>query len=375
MKIQRHYQDLDKYFTPGRVLLLFGPRRVGKTTLLRQYLKNFSGKSRLVNGDNLEVQEILGSQSFKRLTTFVESLDLLAIDEAQLIPNIGMGLKILVDNFPKLKIIATGSSSFELAGQVGEPLVGRKWDLKMYPVALLELKATYNAFELEQLLPDLLVYGSYPAVITEKKQNKKIELLNELRDSYLFKDILAFQEVKGSKVLLNILKLLAFQVGSEVSLNEIATQVGLDYKTVGRYLDLFEKSFIIFNLGGYSRNLRKEITTKSKYYFFDTGLRNAIISSYNSLENRNDLGQLWENFLVAERLKKMQYHKIYANTYFWRTWDQHEIDWIEEREGKLFGFEFKYNGKQAKHAQSFTTTYPEGAVEVVNKENYLQFLS
>ena len=375
MDIVRYYSDIETHFQSGRVLILSGPRRVGKTTLVNAYFQRFVGKKLLVSGDNLQIQHILSSQNFDTIFSFVNDLELLIIDEAQLIPNIGMGLKIIIDHYPDLKVIATGSSSFELAGQVGEPLVGRKWDLQLFPVSVLELRQQRTPLELHNLLPKLLVYGSYPDVLLSETDQMKRDVLMELRDSYLFKDIFAFQEVKSPKILLDILKLLAFQVGSEVSLSEIATQVGIDYKTVARYLDLFEKAYIIIPLRGYSRNLRKEVVSKAKYYFYDIGLRNALISSFNALEDRNDIGQLWENFLVSERIKKIHYHKLFTNTYFWRTWDQKEIDWIEERGGQLFGFEFKYKDSTAKHAAAFTQTYPGTQMAVVNRDTYLEFVT
>lgn len=374
MEFKRFYENLNDYLEIGRALLIMGPRRVGKTTLVTKFYDLWEGKKRLITGDNIEVQNTLGSSDFDKIFRYVEDLTLLVIDEAQMIPNIGMGIKILVDHKPELMIIATGSSSFELAGQVGEPLVGRKWELKMFPISILELISEYSHYEIDKKLDEILIFGTYPSVLSETSFNKKIEILDELKNSYLFKDILAFQEVKGADVLLNILKLLAFQIGSEVSLTEIATQVGIDYKTVARYLDLFEKSYIIFRLNGYSKNLRKEVTAKSKYYFYDNGLRNAIISQFNALEDRNDIGQLWENFLVSERLKKVSYQKIFANNYFWRTWDQKEIDWVEEKDGKLFGFEFKYKEKRlSKSTKAFTNEY-DADVKVINKENYLDFV-
>ncbi|MBN1374360.1 ATP-binding protein [Candidatus Dojkabacteria bacterium] len=375
MKIPRIHEDLKKLIKKNKVLLIYGPRRVGKTTLLTDFLKRSKLKYKLDSGENILTQEVLSSQNFKKITDYCRGYELLAIDEAHKIPNIGMGLKIIVDHIPQIAVIATGSSSFELAGQIGEPLVGRERTLMMYPISNIELLRYHNQYELVNKLPELLVYGSYPQILTTEDKAEKTQLLNEIVQAYLLKDILELEKVKGSKVLLDLLRLVAFQVGSEVSLTELGTQLALDYKTVARYLDLFEKSFILFNLRGYSRSLRQEVTKKSKYYFYDNGVMNAIISNFNQIEIRNDIGMLWENFLVAERIKKLTYTPIYANTYFWRMWNQKEIDWIEEREGKLFGYEFKYTGNIAKHKAAFMELYPESTVSVINKENYLDFIT
>ena len=304
MKISRFYDNLEKYVQPGKVLVIFGPRQVGKTTLLNDFLKKTKFKYKLDSGDDARIQDILGSRSLESLEKYAEGYELIAIDEAQKIANIGEGLKLMVDHMPNIRIIVTGSSSFALAGQIGEPLTGRKTTITLFPIAQKELANLYNRHELEQKLPDWLVYGGYPDVITAETSDKKKAVLEELLNSYLLKDILELEKVKGSKTLLDLLRLVAFQVGNEVSLTELATQIGMDYKTVARYLDLFEKSFIIYNLRGFSRNLRTEVTKKSKYYFYDNGIRNAVISNFNDLPLRDDVGKLWENFLFVERLKK-----------------------------------------------------------------------
>jgi predicted AAA+ superfamily ATPase len=375
MQLPRFYDDLDKYLEKNKVLVIYGPRQVGKTTLLQNYLSTTSLKYKLDSGDNIRTQQILSSQDFRQITDYVKGYDLLAIDEAQRIQNVGMGLKILTDQVKNLKIIATGSSSFELSGQIGEPLTGRKKTIILYPFSQLELAKIYNPHEVRERLPDWLVFGGYPDVITAKDKNKKMEIVAGIMESYLLKDILELEQVKSSKILLDLLRLVSFQIGSEVSLSELGQQLGIDYKTVARYLDLFEKSFVLYNLRGYSRNLRSEITKKSKYYFYDNGIRNAVISNFNDLDIRDDTGKLWENFLVAERLKKQKYKSIFANNYFWRTWEQKEIDWVEERGGSLFGYEFKYSAKErAKIPKEFGETYEKSQVEVVNKENYFKFV-
>lgn len=373
--ISRHYNPKD-YLEPNKAVIIFGPRQIGKTTLLNNFLSRTKLKYKLDSGDNVSLQDILGSQDFEKINEFTSGYELIAIDEAQNIPNIGMGLKIIVDHTPNIRVIATGSATFELAGQVGEPLTGRKKTLILYPISQIELASENNPYELKQQLPELLVFGSYPRVATADSKNKKRDILEEIVNSYLLKDILAFEQVKGAKILLDLLRLVAFQVGSEVSLTELGNALEIDYKTVARYLDLFEKSFILFNLRGLSRNLRKEISKKSKYYFYDNGVRNAVISNFNNLELRNDIGQLWENFLVAERLKKQTYHKIYANNYFWRTWDQQEVDWVEERDGKLFGYEFTYSADKSKtKPKDWLNTYSNATFEVINSDNYLKFIT
>ena len=371
----RIYDNLDDYLKHGKALILYGARQVGKTTLLRRFLEQCPYRYKLDSGDNIRTREVLGSQDFSRILEYIEGYDLVAIDEAQWIDNIGMALKIMVDQSPQTKIIATGSSSFDLAQRLGEPLTGRKFTLTLYPLSQLELQAHYNKHELKEKLSEFLVFGSYPEVVSAASRSEKIQLLNELADSYLLKDVLAMERIRSPRALLQLLKLLAFQVGSEVSLNEIATQIKIDIKTVLRYLDLLEKSFVIKKIGGFSRNLRKEVVSKAKYYFLDNGVRNAVISQYNDLADRNDVGALFENFLVTERLKRNAYRGFYGSCYFWRTYDSQEIDWVEEFEGKLAGFEFKFSRKKRpKIPKDWKTNYKGAAFQVVNSDNYLDFV-
>jgi len=376
MLLPRIYDNLSLFLKPNKVLVIYGSRQTGKTTLLKKFLSENDGHLRykLDSGDDVNTQIVLGSSEFKKIIDYAKGYDLIAIDEAQRIKNIGMGLKIMVDQLPDIKIIVTGSSSFELAGQIGEPLTGRKITLTLFPLSQIEMGKLYNDHDLSSRLEEYLIFGSYPEVLTSETINDKKTILEELVGSYLLKDILELEKVKSSKLLLDLLRLLAFQVGNEVSLSELGKQLGIDSKTVARYLDLFEKSFVLINLRGFSRNRRKEITSKSKYYFLDNGIRNAIIANFNPLDIRDDIGKLWENYLVVERLKKQAYDQIYSNNYFWRTWDQKEIDWVEERDGKLFGYEFRWKSKSRKSSKAWLENYPEASLEVINNKNYLEFV-
>ncbi|MBW6514595.1 MAG: ATP-binding protein [Candidatus Syntrophosphaera sp.] len=374
MIIDRVYDNLGDRLVKNKVMLLFGPRQVGKTTLVRRYYDLHPGKKLFLNGDDIVVQTTMASQDQAGILGRVEGYELLIIDEAQRIPNIGLALKILADNRQDLEIIATGSSSFDLMGQLGEPLTGRKTSLLLYPVWVGELLEHHNRFELDAMLPQLLIYGMYPEIVTASGKQRKTDQLNEITNSYLLKDILELDKVRSAQPVIDLLRLLAFQIGHEVSQNELGKQLGLDHKTVARYLDLFEKSHILIRLGGFSRNLRNEITSKAKYYFYDNGIRNSLIANFNPLELRNDIGMLWENFIITERVKKRAYHSIHANHYFWRTWDQQEIDLIEEREGKLFAYEIKWKKDKFKIPRKFQEAYPGSEITLVNRKNYLELI-
>lgn len=373
-KLLRQYQDLETLVSPGQVLVIYGPRQVGKTTLLNSYLGKTKWKYRFDQGDNTDIQDRLSSLSFSQILPIVEGLDLYVIDEAQKIPHIGDALKILVDQRPDLRLITTGSSSFELADQIGEPLTGRKHTITLYPLSQLELSQENNRFTLKENLADYLLYGSYPRVLTTQSRTGKIDTLTELVDSYLFKDILSLERIKGAKPLRQILQLLAHQIGSTVSYNELATQVSLDVKTVARYLDLLEKTFVIYSLPGYAKNLRGEVTAQKKYYFYDLGIRNAVIQQFNDLNLRSDVGALWENFLMLERLKFRSYTGRYANPYFWRTHSQKEVDLIEEYDGVLHAIEFKWGKNDAKPPKAFLNSYPTASFTCINQDNYQDFI-
>lgn len=302
---------------------------------------------------------------------YLEGYELFALDEAQYIPYVGEALKIIIDQIPGIFVIATGSSSFELAGQVGEPLTGRKRTLILYPIAQSELLSIRNRLELRQSLEEQLIFGAYPEVVTAQTRKSRIDIVSEIANSYLLKDILAFDRVRSSRKILDLLRLIAFQIGGEVSLNELSRSLGIDVKTVGRYLDLLEKAFVLFRLDGFSRNLRSEITKKSRYYFYDNGIRNAVVAQFNRLNQRDDVGQLWENFMVMERVKHLTYTSEIANLYFWRTYSQQEIDLVEERGNRLSGFKFKWSPKKVvKVPSEWAQAYPEAGHTVITSENY-----
>jgi predicted AAA+ superfamily ATPase len=373
--IYRHLH-LDQLLQPNKVIVLYGPRQAGKTTLVKEFLSRTSLRYKFENGDDLRVREAIGSQSIATIQKYVEGYELLVVDEAQRIPDVGLGLKILVDNVPGIRVIVTGSASFALSYKIGEPLVGRAYTHILYPISQLELKHDATPYELMTRQEEHLIYGSYPSVLTAETNIQKAEYLKNVVGSFLLKDILEIEKVKNAKVLFDLLKLIAFQVGSEVSLTELGGALSLDRKTVARLLYLLEQAFILVNLRGYSRNLRSEVTKKSKYYFLDTGIRNAVISNFNGISDRDDLGKLWENFLVTERLKYQQYTPLYSSNYFWRTWDQKEIDWVEERDGGVFGWEFKYSPKKKSSGPLlFKKTYPKAEIHTVNTENYLDFIT
>lgn len=359
-----------------KIIVLYGARQVGKTTLIKEVLKHFDGKVLEVNADERPYWEILSSRDLARLRAFVEGYDLLFIDEAQRIPDIGINLKILHDKIPDLKIIVTGSSSLDLANRMKEPLTGRTWTYTLFPVALSEWRnySDANAFETTTALETFLRYGMYPEVFSFDTNAKKERYLNEITGSYLYKDILALANIRFPEKLLQLLNLLAFQIGSEVSIQELSQSLQIHREAVLNYIDLLEKTFVIFRLSGFSRNLRKEVTKMSKVYFYDLGVRNAIINNFSELAARNDVGLLWENFLIAERIKHNTYRQHFANYYFWRTYDNAEVDLIEETGEHLTAFEFKWGKKKSRAPQSWTEAYPNAEYSCINPENFLELL-
>lgn len=369
---QIQLEHLKPLVIPGKVVIIYGPRRVGKTTLLKRYLEDEENYL-FTTGEDLFIRDFLSSGSIDKLKDFIGTKTLLVIDEAQYIPSIGLNLKLIVDHIPGVRVIATGSSTFDLAKQIGEPLTGRKATIKMYPLSQMELNQIENRAEAKAHLETRLIYGSYPEVVLLNSDSARQEYLHELVSSYLLKDILAFEGVKKSKKIVDLLILIAFQVGKEVSHAELATQLSMNKNTVERYLDLLEQVFVLVNIRGFSRYLRKEVTKTSKYFFYDTGIRNTLINNFNSLNRRDDVSTLWENYLVMERLKKQQYQHLWSRNFFWRTYDQKELDWVEEREGKLFGYEFKW-GKTEKAPKLWLETYPQAEFECIHPENYLSFI-
>jgi len=375
MWYSRYYQNNSPHlFKKGKVSIFYGARRVGKTSLIQKLLSNKSSKIFNGSGDDIELSQILSSQSEARILSAFKNYDIVFIDEAQEIPNVGKGLKILIDHSPNMMVIATGSSSFDLSNAVGAPLTGRSFTFQLFPISMLEIAAQFGNFEIIKNLENYLIYGTYPEVLSARNKEEKIKYLTTLRNSYLFKDILSLDNVRNSSKLIDLLRLIAFQIGHEVSLSELANNLGIAKQTVARYLDLLEKTFIIKKVSGFSRNLRKEINKSQRYYFYDNGIRNAVINNFNPLTMRNDQGMIWENFLFMERLKKQAYQSIYSNNYFWRTYDKKEIDLVEEREGKLFGFEFKYGTKKIKPPKLWLETYENASWEVINSENFLGFV-
>ncbi|MCL0056703.1 ATP-binding protein [Dehalococcoidia bacterium] len=371
---QKHLENLEKLLKPNKVIIIYGPRRCGKTTLLKKFLEKTLKKYLLVQGEDIFVQDFLSSQSIIKLKNFIGTANLLVIDEAQRIPNIGLNLKLIVDNIDGVEVIATGSASFDLYQKLGEPLTGRKITLRLFPIAQMELSKIEKPHETKANLEARLIFGSYPEVILAKHDRERISYLRELINSYLYKDILEMNGLRHSEKLVKILQLLAFQIGDEVSYSEIASQLGLNKKTVERYLDLLEKVFVIFKIRGFSRNLRKEVSKNPKYYFYDLGVRNGLINNFNSLDLRNDLGALWENYIVSERIKKQEYLGLQANNYFWRTYDRKEIDFIEEREGKLYAYEIKWKPQRLAPPGDWQSAYPNSEFLVVSPQNYLKFI-
>ena len=358
-----------------KIILLYGARQTGKTTLINEVIKGLPYRSLSINADEIRFIDTLSSRDLNRMKLLVEGYDLLFIDEAQRIPDAGINIKILHDGMPNLKIIISGSSSLELTNKTKEPLTGRLDSYVLYPIAWSELNNFFNSFELTSRLYEFLIYGSYPEILNAVNSLEKQKQLIELSSSYLFKDILELSNIRHSRKLVDLLRLLSFQVGSQVSLTELGTSLGMSKETVASYIDLLEKSFVLFRLGGYSNNLRKEVTKMDKFYFYDTGIRNALINNFNPLNMRNDTGQLWENYLIMERVKFLRYSEINTNFYFWRTYSGVEIDLIEEREGQLFAFEIKYGNRSSKMPISWKKAYPDSEFSVINSENFLEFIS
>ena len=378
MKIKRYYLNkLPSMLQPGKVLAIYGPRRAGKTTLITDFLSTWDGgRYFLGTGEDRAVREVLDSSDVNLIRSTFTGYSLIVIDEAQALSKAGIGLKMLVDTLPDIKVIASGSSSFQLANDIGEPLTGRRRTATLFPISAMEYAEEFGNMHLRQTLDDLLVYGMYPEIMTMENKLDKAEALHELCNSYLFKDILSFERLRNADKIHRLLGLLAFQVGKEVSLAELGTSLGLNRLTVERYVDLLEKSFVIFRLPGFSRNLRSEITKTSRYYFHDNGIMNAIVNNFNSIDmrNGNDIGALWENFIISERRKKQEYKRLLTNNYFWRTYERQEVDLVEERGGELFGYEIKYGKATPRPPSLWRENYPNAHFEVISRQNFMDFV-
>ncbi len=375
MFIKRELQDkIEARLTSGKAILLFGPRRVGKTILIGEIIRKYPDRKLVLNGEDSTALALLENRSIANYSNLLNNIDLLVIDEAQNIPEIGKILKLIVDEIPRIKVIASGSSSFDLLNKTGEPLTGRSYSFLLLPISQAELALSENLLETRQNLETRLVYGSYPEVINLADNALRKEYLVELVNAYLFKYLLSLEGIRNAGKLRDLLTLLAYQTGNEVALTELGSQLGLSKNTVNKYLDLLSKVFIIHRLGGYSSNLRKEITKNSKWYFYDNGIRNALIGNFNPLSIRQDSGQLWENYLVAERMKKKLYHSELTTLHFWRTYDGQEIDLIEADADSLNAFEIKWKEKKVKIPGAWQKAYPDSEFTVINPENYLNWI-
>ncbi len=367
-------QQIEKRLFRGKVIIVVGPRQVGKTTLLQLLTAGTDRKVLVWNCDEPDVRHRLAEPTSTQLGAETAAADLVLIDEAQRVKNIGITLKLLVDNYPEKQVVVTGSSAIELSNSINEPLTGRKYEYVMFPFSTEELVLANGMTEERRLLERRLVYGSYPEVVNNPGEER--EILTNLVGSYLYKDIFSFQDVRKPEIIEQLLQALALQVGSEVSFSELGRLIGLSSATIQRYVDLLEKSYVLFHLRSYSRNVRSELKKSRKIYFYDNGVRNALVSDYKSLSLRSDVGALWENYLISERLKHNAYNVFYGKSYFWRTQQQQEVDYIEEYDGALHAFEFKWNpAKHPRLPETFAKNYPEHTFEVVSPENYMDFVT
>lgn len=366
-------EQITSLLSNGKAIIIMGARQVGKSTLLETIFRHRENVL-WMTGDDLDIQELFSQMTSTRLKALLGNSKTLIIDEAQRIPDIGLRLKLITDQIKDVQVVATGSSSFELASKVNESLAGRKREFRMFPISFSEMVSHTNLLEELRLIPHRMVFGYYPEVVSNPGHESVI--LKELSDSFLYKDILSLENIKKPDKIVRLLKALAFQIGSQVSYNEIGQLIGLDSKTVERYIDILEKSYIIFRLGTFSRNLRNELKTSRKIYFWDLGIRNLLIGNLSQIENRTDVGALWENFIITERLKRNIYRGSIAQYWFWRTLQQKEIDYLEEEDGQLHAYEFKWNDKKAnvRIPESFAKTYPDASFQVITPKNTDEFL-
>lgn len=356
----------------GKVVIIYGARQVGKTTLVKEIQKKYPENSVYLNCDEIDVREALTNKTSTQLKSYLGNKKLVIIDEAQRVANIGLTLKLLVDNFPATQVLATGSSSFDLSNEISEPLTGRKREFFLYPLSLSELRGTHSSLEINRIMEQRIIFGQYPAVVNAGIESEQI--LKEITRSYLYKDIIQYQGIRNHEAIEKLLQALALQIGNEVSYNELAKLIGIDKKTVENYVRILEQAFIIFTLRPYSTNVRNELKRLRKIYFYDTGLRNAIINNLNPLELRQDAGALWENFLLSERLKINSEKSLDPQLYFWRTQTGQEVDYLELVGGKIAGFEFKLTKNQTRNLKTFLETYPHATLTVINRENYQNFV-
>ncbi len=365
--------EIIQWLKPGKVLCLFGARRTGKTFLMEVILNELD-KERILyaHGEDMDFSEAFSSQRVSTLQNILKGYTHLFIDEAQKIPNIGQNLKLIIDKIPAISVFITGSSAFDLKNQVGEPLTGRSRILNLFPVAQCELPEKY--LTVVNNIESKLIFGTYPEVLLAETNREKQIQLESIRNGYLLKDILELENQKDSLFVLNLLRLIAFQIGNNISYSELANNLKVNTRTIQRYLNILEKVYVLFSLPGYSRNLRKEYAKTPRYYFYDNGIRNAVISNYNKINLRDDIGKLWENYIISERIKKTHYLGLISNKYFWRTYDQKEIDYLEEREGKLFAYEIKWSEKKVKAPKIFLETYKKANWTLIDKLNFLDFI-
>lgn len=378
MKLNRVLKKriLDQWDKGPNGVIMYGPRQSGKTTLVNDMLTQKGWKTLTLNGDQRgNWWEQITSRHLPTMKLLLHGYEALFVDEAQRIPEIGLSLKIILDEFPSLKVIATGSSSLDLASKVSEPLTGRAYTYRLYPISFLELQSNQTPFELGEQLEERIIFGSYPKIFSLSGSQAKGEYLANITDNYLYRDLLEFGGIRNSGKIRDLLKLLAFQVGSQVSLSELASSLELSRVTVDSYIDLLEKSYVVFRLGGFARNLRKEVTKMDKIYFYDNGIRNTLIGNTNLLSNRDDVGGLWENFLMVERKKKMEYEKHLFSHYFWRLSSGAELDLVEEEGGALTGFEFKFSKRVARAPKSWIAHYPGSGFLTVNRDNWQDFVT
>ena len=365
---------IEERLAPGKAVLIYGARRVGKTILLKEIFNKIEGKKMLLIGEDMDVQNMLQNRSVHHYRQLFEGMNLLAIDEAQSIPEIGSVIKLIIDEIPHIQVIATGSSSFDLLNKIGEPLVGRASQFLLTQFSIREIAQKQNGMELRQNLENRIVYGSYPEVVGMTSNTMKEEYLRDIVNAYLLKDILAIDGLRNTAKMNRLLQLVAFQIGSEVSYEELGKQLGMHRETVEKYLDLLSKVFVVYKLGAFSRNMRKEVSKAGKWYFYDNGIRNAIIGDFKDANSRMDMGKLWENFFITEKLKDNQNHLLHCQFHFWRTYDQQEIDLIEEKNEVINAYEMKWGKKLPKAPAGFMKTYTGADFNVVNPDNYLEFL-